>query len=171
MFRSTTALRRAFTFAAVAWALMLPAAAYAAGRPAAPRIVYAFALAVYGIGSAVCHQLPLRSFHLFGAQMAVCARCTGIYAGAAAVAAALIREARGSGATLAARASRGPASRAGGARLVMLVAVLPTIATLAYEWTTGLTPANWIRATAGVPMGAAVSWLVVRHAHDARRAR
>ncbi len=30
---------------------------------------------------AVCHQLPDRSFHLGGAPLAVCHRCTGIYAG------------------------------------------------------------------------------------------
>ena len=30
---------------------------------------------------AVCHQLPGRSFHFDGAALAVCHRCTGIYAG------------------------------------------------------------------------------------------
>lgn len=34
--------------------------------------------------SAVCHQQPQRSFVLFGSAAAVCARCLGIYAGAAA---------------------------------------------------------------------------------------
>lgn len=32
----------------------------------------------------VCHQRPERSFWIFGAGMAVCARCLGIYLGAAA---------------------------------------------------------------------------------------
>jgi uncharacterized membrane protein len=32
--------------------------------------------------AAVCHQRPERSFVLWGAPLAVCARCTGIYAGA-----------------------------------------------------------------------------------------
>ena len=31
----------------------------------------------------VCHQRPERSFFIFGAQVAVCARCLGIYLGAA----------------------------------------------------------------------------------------
>lgn len=31
--------------------------------------------------SAVCHQIVDRTFHLHGAPMAVCHRCTGIYAG------------------------------------------------------------------------------------------
>ena len=34
--------------------------------------------------SLVCHQLPGRSFILFGGAIAVCARCLGIYLGAAA---------------------------------------------------------------------------------------
>ena len=33
--------------------------------------------------SPVCHQDPARSFWIFGAPMAVCARCLGIYLGAA----------------------------------------------------------------------------------------
>lgn len=31
--------------------------------------------------SAVCHQIPERSFHLHNFPLAVCSRCTGIYAG------------------------------------------------------------------------------------------
>jgi uncharacterized membrane protein len=31
--------------------------------------------------SPVCHQLPERSFYLFGHPLAVCARCTGLYCG------------------------------------------------------------------------------------------
>jgi uncharacterized membrane protein len=33
--------------------------------------------------SVVCHQRPERSFWIFGAPVAVCARCLGIYLGAA----------------------------------------------------------------------------------------
>ncbi len=40
-------------------------------------------LGVYGVGSLICHQLPERSYHLWAAQMPVCARCAGIYFGAA----------------------------------------------------------------------------------------
>ena len=35
----------------------------------------------YLIFSPFCHQISSRSFHLFGVQLAVCARCTGIYLG------------------------------------------------------------------------------------------
>jgi uncharacterized membrane protein len=36
---------------------------------------------IYSCFSTVCHQIPSRSFHLFGFPLAVCARCLGIYAG------------------------------------------------------------------------------------------
>jgi lysozyme family protein len=46
--------------------------------------------------------------------------------------------------------------------LVFIVAALPTAATLVYEWTTGITPANWVRAAAGLAIGGAGAWLVAR---------
>lgn len=39
------------------------------------------ALILYRSFSAFCHQMPERSFHLHGFPLAVCSRCTGIYAG------------------------------------------------------------------------------------------
>ena len=41
------------------------------------------ALAIFLFFSPVCHQDPARSFWIFGAPVAVCARCLGIYLGAA----------------------------------------------------------------------------------------
>ncbi len=38
--------------------------------------------AAYAFFSHICHQDPARSFWIFGAPLAVCARCLGIYAGA-----------------------------------------------------------------------------------------
>lgn len=38
----------------------------------------------YVVGAMVCHQRPERSFHMAGAQMPVCARCTALYVGGAA---------------------------------------------------------------------------------------
>ena len=139
-------LRRAFLGASTAWLALIPLAAFAASRPAAPSSIYALAAGVYAVGHFVCHQLPARSFHLWGVQLPVCARCTGVYVGAAATAIAL---------TLGRR--RVQTDRA---RLVFVLAVLPTAATLVFEWTTGVTPSNWIRAIAGLPLGAAVAWAI-----------
>ena len=49
--------------------------------PVAPTPI---ATLLYAIGSVICHQRPERSFHLDAVQLPVCARCLGIYVGAAA---------------------------------------------------------------------------------------
>lgn len=36
---------------------------------------------IYGGFAVVCHQLPERSYFIFGHKLAVCSRCTGLYAG------------------------------------------------------------------------------------------
>lgn len=159
-------LRRAFVGASVAWSFALPLAALAASAPHPSSAVYLLSLFVYLTGSLLCHQLPERSFHLWGAQMPVCARCTGIYAGAA-IAAVIATLTAG----VVRRTSSGPqrflgaaprATREGGSRatLGLAVAVLPTVLTLVYEWTTSQTPANWIRAAAGAPIGVVAAWIV-----------
>ena len=158
-------LQRAFLAGSALWVAALPLAAFAASRPSAPSIVYAFALSVYAIGHVVCHQLPVRSFHLWSASLPVCARCTGIYLGAAAtaIAIAVARRRRLAEARLVRRSAKreGGSAKAGGrARLILLVAFVPTAVTLAFEWSTGVMPANWIRALAGLPLGAAVAWAI-----------
>jgi uncharacterized membrane protein len=138
-------MRRVFAAAAAGWVLALPLAAYAASRPHGTSAPYAFALTVYGLGGFVCHQLPARSFHLWGVPLPVCARCTGIYIGAA----------------LAAAVAAGlPAMRDTASRRALTLAAVPTFATLVYEWMTGVMPGHWIRALAGVPLGAAVALVV-----------
>src|SRR5580765_8805054 len=114
-----TKFRTAFVILAVVWAFVVPAAAVAATRPASA-VDTAFAFVVYRIGRLICHQRPERSFHLAGAQLPVCARCTGVYAGAALMAIV--------GWCL----SRGPARRPAvfghtswAARRVLLIAVTP----------------------------------------------
>jgi uncharacterized membrane protein len=143
-------LRRAFLIGSVTWAVFIPLTAVAASRPDSTPLVYGFAVAAYSVGHLICHQLPVRSFHLWDAALPVCARCSGIYFGAAAAAVVLGMR-------------RGQIDSARGldvARRVLLFALAPTAATLLYEWTTGAMPANWIRALAGVPLGVAVAWAV-----------
>jgi uncharacterized membrane protein len=41
----------------------------------------ALGLSIYELFGHVCHQIPERSLHLEGNKLAVCSRCTGIYAG------------------------------------------------------------------------------------------
>ena len=137
----------------IAWAGAIPLAAFAATRAAGSSATYGFALGVYAIGRLVCHQLPARSFHLGTASFPVCARCTGIYVGAAIAAIAL-------GAS---RGRRGEATTGMGdvePRHLLLAALAPTAATLIFEWTTGVMPSHWIRALAGAPLGAAVAWAI-----------
>jgi uncharacterized membrane protein len=148
-----TTLRRAFLALSIAWAALLPLAPFAASQPAPAPLWYGLAFAVYGAGSFICHQLPARSFHTWAAQWPVCARCTGIYFGAAA-AAMVASKYVGSGMSR----TVGSVSRT---RVLLVLAALPTAVTLIYEWTTGDTPSNTIRALAGAPLGAAVAFVVV----------
>ena len=172
---SASSLRAAFIAAAVAWALLLIAAPFAASRPHLSSLASALTIGVYGIGSLVCHQLAERSYHLWGAQMPVCARCTGIYFGALlGIVGALAFQIPGArGSPLDGARGRQPS---GGrsperlalhrARIALALAVAPTLITLIYEWTTGVMPSHAIRAAAGVPIGAAVAWLVVAAADN-----
>jgi hypothetical protein len=149
-------IRRAYVASAVVWVALLfltpplAAAASTAGNAAA--------LAVYAIGSAICHQRPERSFAFAGVQMPVCARCTGIYIGAAlAAVVSVILSAPG----LVTPKRR---SREGGwpRWTIAAISTVPSLLTLVYEWTTGHTPANGIRAASGAPIGVVVSWLVLK---------
>jgi uncharacterized membrane protein len=148
-----TILRRFFVASSIVWALLLPLAPFAASRPAPAIAWYTLALLVYGAGSVVCHQLPERSFSLWSAQWPVCARCTGIYFGAAVAALAAI--------TVRPKPDTpylGITSRR--ARLILLAAAVPTAVTLGYEWTTGDMPSHMTRALAGALLGAAITFIV-----------
>ncbi|HEY2434127.1 MAG TPA: DUF2085 domain-containing protein [Vicinamibacterales bacterium] len=101
---------------------------------------------VFPVGRFICHQRPERSFFFHGRQLAVCARCTGLYFGAAGVvplawlAAAQLQSGR--------------------ARWLLILAALPTAVTWAIEFA-GLAPvSNLVRCVAALPMGAAAAWLV-----------
>lgn len=158
--------RAAFVAASVAWAVLILVAPFAASRPHASPMASALIVGVYAIGSLVCHQLAERSYHLWTAQMPVCARCAGIYVGAA-LSALLTVSFRTAQAVrhLAAAVTRG-FSPANVARRALALAVAPTLVTLAYEWTTGDMPSHAIRAAAGVPLGVIVAWLIVAAADN-----
>ncbi len=70
----------------VVWAITAVLALIPAGLiVAAPLLLAhghtALALPIYEAFSYLCHQLPERSLHLEGRQLAVCSRCTGLYFG------------------------------------------------------------------------------------------
>jgi len=149
-------LRAAFIAATLTWAGLLVATPWLASRPHASPIASMLILAVYGIGSLVCHQLPERSYHIWTAQMPVCARCAGIYFGAVIGVLASTLRTGGVGAQV----------RRLGPRAILALAVTPTLVTLVYEWTTGEMPAHAIRAAAGVAIGLVLAWLVVAAADN-----
>jgi uncharacterized membrane protein len=163
--RST--VRLILSGAAVLWATALPLAVYAAHRSdATPSASSIFALTVYQVGSSVCHQRPERSFHLASRPMPVCARCTGIYAGAAiaaVVATMWLRIPRSiplkPDPTQATNTTTLPTP---GARTVLVAAAMPALVTLLYEWTSGDAPSNEVRATTGLILGAGVAWILLR---------
>jgi uncharacterized membrane protein len=143
-------LKRLFVAGAVMWAAALPLATWMASAPGHPSAGYAFAAAVYGASSWICHQRPERSFFIWATQMPVCARCTAIYAGGA-VAAVLFG----------ARRSIVRASTARD-RAILIAAVAPSILTLIVEFGFGRATSNLVRALAGLPIGAVVAWVVLR---------
>jgi uncharacterized membrane protein len=103
---------------------------------------------LYAFASLICHQLPERSFHLAGTTLPVCARCFGIYAGAALGALGAVRAAI-------------PPLAAGHARWILAAGALPTAVTVAGEWLGLWYPSNAARAAAGIVLGAAGAWVVV----------
>jgi uncharacterized membrane protein len=117
----------------------------------APELPAALGAAVYAIGALVCHQRPERSFHWSGAQLAVCARCTGIYLGACVTAvlvflpprryAVLVRDVRR-------------------LRAWTVAAAAPTAVTVAAEWAGWWQPSAFVRAATGVMLGALAGLVV-----------
>jgi uncharacterized membrane protein len=128
-----------FVAAAVAWPVLAGAAVLqrSTSHPAAWTTV------VYLAASRVCHQRPDRSFQTAGVQWPVCARCSGLYLGAAAAAAFLLSRRR----LLSSRTSR----------MILLVAAVPTAITWAVEWVGGVNVSNTTRAVVAFPLGAAIS--------------
>jgi uncharacterized membrane protein len=133
------------TALASAWLILLVSA---------PLLPPAMSALVYAAASLVCHQRPERSFHADAFQLPVCARCLGIYAGAAA------------GSSAALLTAAGPAVLAVGRGsvlyIVTVIALLPTAVTVVLEWIGAWYPSNTTRALAGVPAGFVVALVVTR---------
>jgi len=103
---------------------------------------------VYLTGSRVCHQRPDRSFQTAGVQWPVCARCSGLYLGAAAGSLLTL------GVLAGRRRERQPARW-------LIGASLPTALTIAVEWS-GVAPvSNLVRSVAALPAGAAVARAII----------
>jgi len=127
--------------ATVAWLALLLVA------PVLPATIGA---ALYLLGSHICHQRPERSFHLFAAQLPVCARCLGIYAGAAA------------GSLLAPGARLHARRLTRTLRFVLIAGAVPTLITVVLEWSGAWAAANVVRAAAGVPLGLTAALVVAQ---------
>ena len=127
-------------------------AAWAIWLMAAPVWPLPLSAAAYAVGAKVCHQIAARSFHLAGAQMAICARCAGIYAGTAVGLASL------------AWLGEGRAVRACSSRNVVLIGAVPVCLSVAIEWGAGAVVGNWMRFASGVVAGGAVATVVARAA-------
>jgi uncharacterized membrane protein len=119
---------------------------------AAPLLPAAPAGITYALGSLICHQISDRSFHLGMAQLPVCARCLGIYAGFAG-GATLSRLVRGSDPTTTRHRGLTP-------RVVLIVGAIPTLVTVIAEWAGLWQTSNMARALAGAPLGIAVALVV-----------
>lgn len=132
--------------------LALTAVTWLALVTLAPVLPVPIAAILYALGSRICHQIPERSFHLFAVQLPVCARCAGIYVGAAA------------GSLLMLSASIRERLFPFSPRMLLLVGALPTLMTLIIEWSGAWAGANDARAAAGVPLGVAVAFVVTRAA-------
>lgn len=107
------------------------------------------------VGSLICHQLPERSFHVAGAVVPVCARCTGLYAGA--VPAAWLAWWRW-------RHRPSHQGDVGFGRVMVLVGIAVNLLTVIAEWVAGSVPSNHVRAVSGAMLGASVLWLIAAFA-------
>ena len=131
----------------------LAAAGWVALLISAPILPGSISAVLYGLGSFICHQIPERSFHIAGFQLPVCARCLGLYAGAACGIGCGVWPAR---AVQAVRAFDAPTTR-----WLAGVAAAPTVITLVLEWAGLWDPSNVTRAIAGVPFGAVIGLVVM----------
>jgi len=134
------------------WLVATPVVA-AAGPSGATLVAVA---ATYRAGSLICHQHADRSFHIGDVQTPVCARCVGLYGGAAIgaiIGLGWMRRRR--------RRAERSLVRQTDLRKVLLGAAVPTAALWALEHIVSVDISNLARCAGAVPLGAAVAGFVV----------
>ena len=100
------------------------------------------------VGYSICHQQPERSFFFFGQKMPLCARCTGMYLGAAAGFIALARKKRS--------AWLPPKRVMIALGVVLMLFALDGINSLLSSLPIGFVlyqPTNWLRLLSGAALG------------------
>lgn len=114
------------------------------------------AAALFHVGcSRICHQRPERSLRVAGQPMPVCARCTGLYAGALAGAGlAWVRRRRGP--------TTGDVDRARRWRWLLVAAGVPTAASWGLEAASLVGTGQAARFLLALPLGASAAWVVSR---------
>jgi uncharacterized membrane protein len=132
----------------VALLLVSIAAVWAALLIAAPLLPAAAGATLYAFGALICHQIPERSFDLAGAQLPVCARCLGIYAGAALTGLVLL-------------AARPHWLVRLDPRAVLLAGLVPTAVPAPFEWMGVVETSNLVRLSAGLVLGGSVALALV----------
>jgi uncharacterized membrane protein len=136
-------MARALLVAACVWPLLLASSVWARHGESHPPV---WTQALYFAAGRICHQRPERSFATAGVQWPVCGRCSGLYLSAPFGAAWAWARRRDLGVR----------------RRHFLIAALPTLVTLAMEWSGGIAVSNVTRAIAALPLGFAIAWLLVR---------
>jgi uncharacterized membrane protein len=145
-------LRFLYALTASTWAVLVVSTPVLAARSTGGDLRMRIASLPYAAGSFICHQRPERSFHAAGLPLPVCARCTGIYLGAAVAAFVALSRLRAP--------VRGNAEQSRRWRRILLLSAVPIAVTIALEWLGPLPVSNMMRAISGAVAGAAVSGFV-----------
>ena len=148
-------LARVLVAATVLWPLMAGSAVWhratqesGGGTPAVG--------ALYLVASRICHQRPERSFATHDVKWPVCARCTGLYLAAPFA-----------GVVALGRRRRTPGGERLQALRLVAIAAIPTVLTLLWEWGGLGTPPNLWRFVTALPLGAAITVVLIREAREA----
>lgn len=129
---------------ASAWcALILLAPAAASSPRLAP-----FGALLYALFSPLCHQIDVRSFHVWGEPLAVCGRCSAIYFGFL------------SG-TLVYPFARGALRRGSPGRMFLAVTVIPMLLDVVLESAGVYVSTNAVHALTGAWFGVLLPFMVI----------